>query len=1019
MSSSAGGAHRGRPSQEGANAADADMLMLSSTDEEGGRVQEGEDLELEEGAIDELHAQRESRSALNAVADWSQPGGSAGRSGRPEEIPASAAGGRGAGGGEDDTVMEGGLDLFVIDNNPDMSLLRAASPDSGAAPAGASTEDTNRDVGTHDTATTSASAPTTAAGATSTSSGAAAGASASIEANAATDPTANIQQLENAPSTSAQTQHLAGPGEHVLTNGLLLPSNIILDGEDLQSMGAHLQNGAGGGEEGDGQDLGEYEQLDASRTATRYYEEEKEEQRKAKETCHKCGEQGHIGRKCPHIKCLKCGAIDEHSTGSCPLALQCFRCGQVGHMSRDCKNKAAPGSSSRECERCGSQSHRAATCPTLWRIYVYNSAAEYAEARQKKHDALQRELVETGGDFNNHQGSSSGGGKKGKDKEGRKGKEADKDIDLGKPRRDWDPATRWCYNCGMKGNHWGDDCPNQRSGSNHYSSFNRNNNTRTLEPGIFSERISRLGPFAHELDRAPPLAGPGGLPSSTFDFEIGDGARMHLSADPYSMRADRAAASYGYGSSSRRGDDLLDRFDRRSGGRDHDRDRGRDRYDDRERERARDRERDKYGRRRWDDEVARGLRADGPTNWRGSGRQFEGRASGHAGADNGDEEDPDDWFAKRGERPSKRSKQADGSSSTNTLSSQRRRDREDDEEGGRSSRSKRSRDGSSLLDRLAGSDNKSSSSRRGGSGGRNGGGYRDDDEDMDVEEVSGSNRQEKGKGRQPGNGDPLSPSRTLGASGVISLLSEDEDEDGDEDYRPNRRSRGRGRQFKDDDDLSPMEDQSFEVDQDEDDDEIEFDASRSSIRTSGSYTSIGRNHLGGPAYGPNSGGAVNSYPPQEVKFNLQTGGHSIMGASREGGGGGGGGSGRGVGARGNAGGFVSVGGQPVKLPKRKRNKGGGGGGHLERGEGSVAGSASGSGGGRRKKKYRQGSAAPSSSGSGVKIEGDHKPGKGKKNGGKKKKGGGGGGGNGGVKREGSAGLPPVKREFQPQFRGGY
>lgn len=42
------------------------------------------------------------------------------------------------------------------------------------------------------------------------------------------------------------------------------------------------------------------------------------------------------------------------------------------------------GSRGRGCERCGSLSHPKTNCPTVWRIYMYNSQEEF-DARRARH----------------------------------------------------------------------------------------------------------------------------------------------------------------------------------------------------------------------------------------------------------------------------------------------------------------------------------------------------------------------------------------------------------------------------------------------------------------------------------------------------------------------------------------------------------------------------------------------------------------------------------------------------------
>ncbi|KAL9934747.1 hypothetical protein V8E36_006522 [Tilletia maclaganii] len=925
------------------------MLALSparSGDEEADELED----ELDGSAIEALDADFSGRGGVSAApADWSRPLAAAAAQDDDEEMQV------------DDEEGDGAEFEFMIDNNPDMSLLGAASPDralteqgAGSAPAPVST------------AAAVVPDPGAEAAAAALAGGGSAQAGSQQEQgqdaqNSAADATSNGAVGAAAASGA---QHLAGPGEHVLTNGLLLPTNVILGGEDLQS-----RNDGDGGAGSGAEDLGDYEQLDAARTGPRYYEEEKEEERNAKRVCPKCDEPGHLARNCPHMKCLKCGAMDEHSTRACPLALQCFRCGQVGHMSKDCKNKAAPGSMSRECERCGSGSHPAATCPTHWRIYVYHSAAEYAEARQLKHDELQRELHEKGGTLKSAAGKQAASEGKGKGKStgagaGEGGQTEHDEVNYGKPRRDWDPAMRWCYTCGSQGNHWGDDCPRTRTGGGGY---NRGGASRNGEPSIFSERISRLGPFAHELEPGPPIGAgltSAGLPAnSTFDFEIGPGASMHLSADPSSVRGpdrNRATGSWGFGSSSR------DR-DRRGGGSGKERDRDRDR----DRGGARDR---------------RG-RAD-------AGR-WEGRAGYANDRDDDYYSDDDDWFASRGDRrSSKRSKTSSGAASSSgarDYEGRRRRDDDDDEDDFRDDGYRRSGSGSKsgrsggggggLLDRIsgyrAGSPNRSQS--HGGKGKRSRGARDDaddgasgDDDDARANGAhadAGSGSKKKGKGKA----DRQSPSRTLGASGVIVISDTSSEDDTPLSMRRGRRA-GSGRTYTESD---------FE----------ELDNGTGG--TGGSYASPGRFQLGGPTWpvGPGPQHAGSSGVRHRGPSRMSHGGPTPEkeGNKKK--------------KKKNKKGKSDEQGKPAKQGSAKASHkgqgsgegsangaGGGGGKRKGRKPRSKKSKGSGFGGGGEGKAKKEGSAAPS-----VKRESSGAP---------------------SVKKERSA-TPSVKKEFKPLFRGSY
>lgn len=300
--------------------------------------------------------------------------------------------------------------------------------------------------------------------------------------------------------------------------GLLLPShvNVIPQADPSTSLSNGLEQVGGSAEapaDGSGVegDLGDFEQLDMDpATASRYYGAEEKAERRAKEQCLACGELGHDRRHCPHQHCLACGAMDEHPTRFCPLSTSCFRCGGMGHQTRTCP-KPRRGPRSEECERCGSYSHVKALCPTLWRVYAYSTRDDHERFQAKAFFKLE---------------STAGGRDPRKDLEPDGSELSDSEdefVRAGEPElsaKEFDPATRWCYNCSGAGNHWGDDCPEPRV-----------NPTRgTGEPSAFSEFVSRLGPYGKLVPGAPPLAG-FQMPSSQFTFSVGSSATMHVAAD--------------------------------------------------------------------------------------------------------------------------------------------------------------------------------------------------------------------------------------------------------------------------------------------------------------------------------------------------------------------------------------------------------------------------------------------------------------------------------------------------------
>lgn len=329
------------------------------------------------------------------------------------------------------------------------------------------------------------------------------------------------------------------PETHVEA-GLLLPThvNVIPQAEqatyaagDSSAEPPKAMDGdsANGDEDLDG-DMGDFEQLDMDpSTANRYYGAEEKAERRAKEQCLACGELGHDRRHCPHQHCLACGAMDEHPTRFCPLSTSCFRCGGMGHQTRTCP-KPRRGPRSEECERCGSYSHVKALCPTLWRVYTYSTLEDYERHRSKTFFKLSN-------------GSSARDPRR--DLEPDPEELSDSEDEFARagepeaPASQFDPATRWCYNCSGSGNHWGDDCPEPRV-----------NPTRgTGEPSAFSEFVSGLGPFAKRLPGAPPLAGYQ-MPSSQFTFTVGSSATMHVAGDAVASSSGRNTNG---ASNSRRG----------------------------------------------------------------------------------------------------------------------------------------------------------------------------------------------------------------------------------------------------------------------------------------------------------------------------------------------------------------------------------------------------------------------------------------------------------------------------------
>ncbi|KDN44893.1 hypothetical protein K437DRAFT_268622 [Tilletiaria anomala UBC 951] len=292
---------------------------------------------------------------------------------------------------------------------------------------------------------------------------------------------------------------------------LLLPEHVtITDDHGEQGEGSDDQRGD------DDDELGHYDVLGGKGGDSRYYSDDEGEDPKVEDQCAQCMEKGHIKKNCPHILCVACGAFDEHQTRECPVSIMCHRCGLTGHISRACPNSRGPRGM--ECPRCYSTNHPEAACPTLWRRYRYLSTYDHERERALEAARQGRLQEDQGGRHDDSAGSVSGSDMD----EGDGGDRRDYERTLPRPRRDWDPAQRWCYNCARKGNHWGDDCPQVRA------TMMR----ATGEPSAFSEWVSHMGPFARDLPPPPPDTSVGGLSSRDFTFGAGPHSNFGNVIDP-------------------------------------------------------------------------------------------------------------------------------------------------------------------------------------------------------------------------------------------------------------------------------------------------------------------------------------------------------------------------------------------------------------------------------------------------------------------------------------------------------
>ncbi|KAI9639525.1 uncharacterized protein MKK02DRAFT_29566 [Dioszegia hungarica] len=166
--------------------------------------------------------------------------------------------------------------------------------------------------------------------------------------------------------------------------------------------------------------------------------------------CTNCKKPGHKPRDCPHIICTTCGEMDTHERRDCPYGVTCFSCGLRGHRIADCPTPQSKGSRRQGCGRCGNRDHKDNSCPSLWRVYVYLSAA----ARQS---ILAEKRAETG---------------------------------WAKEAVGGESHAEYCYNCARVG-HLGDDCQSRRGSL-----------ARLTTPSAFSAQISSSGPFASFTSRS-------------------------------------------------------------------------------------------------------------------------------------------------------------------------------------------------------------------------------------------------------------------------------------------------------------------------------------------------------------------------------------------------------------------------------------------------------------------------------------------------------------------------------------
>ena len=184
-----------------------------------------------------------------------------------------------------------------------------------------------------------------------------------------------------------------------------------------------------------------------------------------------------------------------------------------------------------ECEKCGSRNHAQTACPTWWRTYHYVADAEHFNARQveymrqKKVKAMREREKRLASRSDHEQYPAEVELDLEQDQD--EPRSDDEDVVLETPDDHWDPAvsvvcfsfqtrwltddtqTRWCYNCAMRGNHWGDDCPTQRVAVVR----------ATGEWSAFSEMIAFSGKLAQKLPPPPPKAALGST-AAILDLDV-------------------------------------------------------------------------------------------------------------------------------------------------------------------------------------------------------------------------------------------------------------------------------------------------------------------------------------------------------------------------------------------------------------------------------------------------------------------------------------------------------------------
>ncbi|WFD41613.1 hypothetical protein MPSI1_000244 [Malassezia psittaci] len=258
------------------------------------------------------------------------------------------------------------------------------------------------------------------------------------------------------------------------STGLDLPGHVAIISNEPQSPAQSVSSDADG----------EFEQID-SNPGSRYYDAEAAEERRQKGGMKKSAALTSTVSHVALLTSMRPETVLSERAVSAVVGL--------GTEVRYVNYLLFKGLSNAKNDGTENTSHPEISCPTLWRIYTYNTPGEYAERRAKRARHLEARALRKAERTQRREKSRSGWAAalvQPSDSSGPSESSDSDDSSASSSRRpppeDWDPALQWCYNCAMSGHHWGDDCFLRRS-----------NPTRpTGEPSPFSEIIASSGPFA-------------------------------------------------------------------------------------------------------------------------------------------------------------------------------------------------------------------------------------------------------------------------------------------------------------------------------------------------------------------------------------------------------------------------------------------------------------------------------------------------------------------------------------------